>query len=131
VPDREGAIGYSSFEIDVSQEIEKSLPAGKRHGGIFVPFEIATRTALNTLTTGSGKELVFTAPGSFISYLYSKLVCRALGAEVLDGLQGNIGFPKQTGKVTGALGCGDVFTELLIELEALLEKLPVRPPAQA
>lgn len=102
IADREGAVGYSnSFEMEVSAEIERSLPSSvKKHGGIFIPFE--ARTALNTQTTGSGRELVYTEPGPFIEFLYSKMVCRALGAEVLDGLQGNVGFPKQTGKVTGA-----------------------------
>jgi HK97 family phage major capsid protein len=98
----------NSFELQVSEEIAKTIPSSvTRHGGLFVPYSLsiepaAVRAGLDTKTTTKGKELVFTEPGQFIEYLYARMVTRALGAEVLDGLQGNVAYPKQTGKATGS-----------------------------
>jgi len=82
----------------------------KRHGGIFVPYALAIdpvslragTVGLDSKTTNQGKELVFAEPAPLIEFLYNRMIVRELGAEVLDGLQGNITFPKQTGKSTGA-----------------------------
>ena len=94
------------FELEVSAEIERTIPATvKRHGGLFVPYSLAVnpiRAGLDTKTTTKGKELVFTEPGPFIEFLYNKSVVRQLGAEVLDGLQSSVGFPKRTGKSSGS-----------------------------
>jgi HK97 family phage major capsid protein len=115
VDDSEGGLYRSanSFELEISDTIAKTIPASvKRHGGIFVPFSLAIdpsavratmafRAGLDSKTATKGAEVVFTEPGPFIEFLYNRMVCKALGAEVIDGLQGNLAFPKQTGKVTG------------------------------
>ena len=114
------------FELEVSQEIEKKLDASvKRHGGFFVPWNLGIdpalvraaydrletlglvsragiATALATGTTNQGKELVFTEPGAFIDYLYNRMLLKAFGAQTISGLQGNVTFPKQTGKASGS-----------------------------
>jgi HK97 family phage major capsid protein len=123
---REGAKA-DCFELEISDEIERKLDdTTRRHGGVFVPWSITvdpnkaaraaerlradgktvTRagiaTMLDTATTNQGKELVFTEPGPFIEYLYNRMVVKDLGAVTMSGLQGNIAFPKQTGKASGS-----------------------------
>jgi HK97 family phage major capsid protein len=111
----EGHTVPNSFELELSREIEKRLPKGiKGHGGLFVPYSLTIdpeavrratemyRAGLDTQTTTKGKEVVFTEPGPFIEFLYNRMVVKALGAQTLSGLQGNLAFPKQTGKATGS-----------------------------
>jgi HK97 family phage major capsid protein len=103
------------FELEISDSIAKTLPGNvKRHGGLFVPWSIkidATsarrveaqiRAGLDSATVTKGKEAVFTEPRAFIEFLYNRLVVKALGAQTLSGLQGNIAFPRQTGKASGS-----------------------------
>jgi HK97 family phage major capsid protein len=107
-----------SFETEVSDELAKKHE-GKYRGGLLVPFklsidpslvraavEILKRTGVSTaLTAGTatkGSELVFTEPGPFIKFLYNRMRLKELGAETISGLQGNIAFPKQTGKASGS-----------------------------
>jgi hypothetical protein len=102
----------------VSDELAKKHE-GKYRGGLIVPFklnidpslvrsaiEILKRTGVSTaLTAGTatkGSELVFTEPGPFIQFLYNRMRLKELGAETISGLQGNIAFPKQTGKASGS-----------------------------
>jgi hypothetical protein len=107
------------FETEVSDTIAKTWE-GKRHGGMFVPFRLkvdaqkAARgaealglakraaTTLTAATATKGAETVFTEPGAFIEFLYNKMRLKELGAQTLSGLQGNVGFPKQTGKASGS-----------------------------
>lgn len=108
----------NTFETELSEEIAKGWE-GRKHGGLFVPFkmkvdpekarlaaELLVRTGVSTaLTAGTatkGHELVFTEPGPFIQFLYNRMRLKELGAETLSGLQGNIAFPKQTGKASGS-----------------------------
>ncbi|MCP9495889.1 MAG: phage major capsid protein [Pyrinomonadaceae bacterium MAG19_C2-C3] len=87
----------SSFELEVSEEIEKKLPGHiKRHGGIFIPTSM-NRAGLDSKTDTKGQELVFTEQGDFISRLYARSVLMNLGVTKLAGLQGNVAFPKQIG----------------------------------
>jgi HK97 family phage major capsid protein len=58
------------------------------------------RAGLAAKTTNAGKELVFTEYGSFIEMLRNRAMVIALGATVLPGLQGNVGFPRQIGAGT-------------------------------
>ena len=113
------------FELEVSQEIEKKADATvKRHGGMFVPWNVGIdpalvraaydrleragliragiRTALATGTANQGKEVVFADPGAFIDYLYNRMLLKTSGAQTISGLQGNVAFPKQTGRATGS-----------------------------
>jgi HK97 family phage major capsid protein len=104
------------FELEISDQIAKRYE-GKTHGGVFVPFrlmvdpesarkgaELAKRaaTSLTAQTATKGLETVFTEPGAFIEFLYNRMRLKELGAEVMSGLQGNLAFPKQTGKATGS-----------------------------
>ena len=107
----------TSFETEISDEIAKRHE-GKKHGGLFVPWRLRVdpaqvREALLKLSTRGtttlaadsstkGQELVFTEPGPFIQFLYNRMRLKELGAETISGLQGNIAFPKQTGRATGS-----------------------------
>lgn len=107
------------FELEISAEIEKRLGAihsgYQRHGGVLIPTGLALRggrermernarlqerAGLAAKTIGAGKELVFTEFGSFIELLRNKAMVIALGATVLPGLNGNVGFPRQIGAAT-------------------------------
>lgn len=88
----------NSFELELSDEMEKNLPQHvKRHGGLYMPFDIEVRAGLDSKTATAGQELVVDQPGDFLALLRNKMLVRQLGANVLEGLQGNIPFPKQTG----------------------------------
>lgn len=84
----------SCFELEVSDEISKKWK-GERKGGLLVPFGM--RAGLDSKTAGAGTELKYVEPGPFIELLRNKALVKALGAQVITGLQGNIAFPKQTG----------------------------------
>jgi HK97 family phage major capsid protein len=119
----------NSLELEVSLEIEKTIPATiKRHGGLYIPFSLPmqSRAGLDTVTSTKGKELVFTEAGPFIDYLYNKMVVRQLGAEVIDNLQSNLGFPKQTGKVTGAWVAENPLSDVT-DSSLLLGQIPISP----
>jgi HK97 family phage major capsid protein len=92
----------SGFEVDISQEIERGIPANyKRNGGIFVPTQVraAVSEALYN-TSGKGASTVFTQAGEFIDLLRAASVAVRLGARVLNGLTGPVSFPSQTGGAT-------------------------------
>ncbi len=92
----------SGFEAEVSQDIERNIPANyKRNGGIFVPLQV--RTAISEAlynTSGKGASTVFTQPGEFIDMLRNASVAVSLGARVMSGLTGPVSFPSQTGGVS-------------------------------
>lgn len=89
----------SGLEVEISQDIERNMPASyKRNGGIFVPLNLQ-RTAISTAlynTSGKGASTVFTQPGDFIELLRNASVAVRLGARVLSGLTGPVSFPSQT-----------------------------------
>jgi HK97 family phage major capsid protein/HK97 family phage prohead protease len=91
----------SGFEVDLSQELERQMPANaKRNGGIFVPLRLQQRAAIaeslwNTSTKGS--STVFTEAGEFIDLLRNQAISVQLGARVMSGLSSPVSFPKQTG----------------------------------
>lgn len=93
----------SGFEVEVSQDLERSLPANaKRNGGIFVPMQLQ-RSAISTAlynTSGKGASTVFTEAGEFIDLLRNASITVGLGARVLSGLTGPVSFPSQTGGVS-------------------------------
>jgi HK97 family phage major capsid protein len=116
---RMGLGNQNCFELEISAEIEKRLGAihsgYQRHGGVLIPTGQALRggreflerrtamqlrAGLAAKTTNAGKELVFTEYGSFIEMLRNRAMVIALGATVLPGLQGNVGFPRQIGAGT-------------------------------
>ena len=115
VSNEENGKRENCFELEVSEQVEKTMPSNvKRHGGLFVPFKIgidqklaakaerAIRSGMDSKTVGSGKELVFIEPGSFIEFLYNRMLVKQFGCQVISGLQSNIAFPKQTGRSIGS-----------------------------
>lgn len=85
------------MELDIAQEIKRSMPnTYKGKGEFFAPFRLE-RAAMDSITATAGKELVFTQPGELIEILRNALIIRRLGARFLTGLRGPIGFSKQTG----------------------------------
>ena len=92
----------SGFEVDISQEIERGIPANyKRNGGIFVPTQV--RSAISEAlynTSGKGASTVFTQAGEFIDLLRNASVAVRLGARVLNGLTGPVSFPTQSSGAT-------------------------------
>jgi HK97 family phage major capsid protein len=102
-PGYEGERVMQGFELDVHQEIAKTIGVSKR-GGIYVPTVVSReqlqRAGLDAKTSTKGLEIVFTEPGSFIEMLRNRAVVMSLGVTMLPGLQGNIAFPRQTGAGT-------------------------------
>ena len=92
----------SGFEAEISQDIERNIPANyKRNGGIFVPLQV--RSAISEAlynTSGKGASTVFTQPGEFIDMLRNASVAVGLGARVMGGLTGPVSFPSQTAGVS-------------------------------
>lgn len=89
----------SGFEVEVSQDIERGIPANyKRNGGIFVPLSLQRGAIAEALynTSGKGASTVFTQAGEFIDLLRNASVAVGLGARVLSGLTGPVSFPTQT-----------------------------------
>lgn len=93
----------SGFEVDISQEIERGMPANtKRNGGIFVPLQLQRTAIAEALynTSGKGASTVFTQAGEFIDMLRNASVSVGLGARVMSGLTGPVSFPSQTAGAT-------------------------------
>jgi HK97 family phage major capsid protein len=111
---RAGDRRANSFELEISQEIEKHLgeihSGYERKGGVLIPTGIALgqpqeRAGLDTKTPTKGQELTFDEFGSFIDLLRPRSWVLALGATFLPGLKGDVGFPREEtgGTVTWAL----------------------------
>jgi HK97 family phage major capsid protein len=84
-----------SFESEVSEEIARHLPQSyNRRGGLFVPTSLS-RAALDAHTAGKGAELVGEEAGAFISALRGRALVLRLGARLITGLRGSVGFPRQ------------------------------------
>jgi HK97 family phage major capsid protein/HK97 family phage prohead protease len=98
-PGDKKAAEAAAFEREVSEAASKRY--GKPANGIMVPNEVLRRD-LNVGTASAGGDLVATdlLAGSFIELLRNKLALAQVGATVLNGLQGNIAIPRQTGAAT-------------------------------
>jgi HK97 family phage major capsid protein len=84
-----------SFESEVSREIERQLPPSyRRRGGILIP-TVFSRAALDAHTTGKGVELIGEEVGPFITALRKRALVLRLGARLVTGLRGSVGFPRQ------------------------------------
>jgi HK97 family phage major capsid protein len=96
------------FEADVSQQIASNIqrygiPNAKRVDGNGHAFYFPTNTRAglyNAATVGS--EVVFDAPGEFISLLRNKARVLQLGATYLGGLREPLTFPEQNGAGTAS-----------------------------
>lgn len=90
------------FEWEVSQDLAKKL--GRESQGILIPTNV--RAALDTIVAGAAKEMVDTAPLTFIELLRNRTKVLQMGATFLPGLTSNIPFVRQiTGG--GATWTGD------------------------
>jgi HK97 family phage major capsid protein/HK97 family phage prohead protease len=110
-PGDKQAAEAAAFEREVSDAAAKAY--GKPANGLMVPNEVLRRD-LNVGTATAGGNLVATdlLAGSFIELLRNKLALANVGATVLNGLQGNIAIPKQTGAATAYwVGEGSAPTE--------------------
>ncbi len=110
-PGDKQAAEAAAFEREVSDAAAKAY--GKPANGLMVPNEVLRRD-LNVGTASAGGNLVATdlLAGSFIELLRNKLALANVGATVLNGLQGNIAIPKQTGAATAYwVGEGSAPTE--------------------
>lgn len=93
----------SGLEAELSQDLERQLPANaKRHGGIYVPMTTKRSAISDALynTSGKGASTVFTAAGEFIDLLRNQALVVGLGARVMSGLTSPVSFPAQTGAAT-------------------------------
>lgn len=102
----------AAFEIEVSEATQKAY--GKPANGILVPNEVLGRRDLGTSPATAGGNMVATdlLASSFIELLRNKLALANVGATILNGLQGNIAIPKQTGAATAYwVGEGNAPTE--------------------
>lgn len=110
-PGDKKAAEAAAFEREVSEAASKRY--GKPANGIMVPNEVLRRD-LATNPGSAGGDLVATEllAGSFIELLRNKLALAQVGATVLNGLQGNIAIPRQTGAATAYwVGEGNAPTE--------------------
>jgi HK97 family phage major capsid protein/HK97 family phage prohead protease len=95
----------AGFELECSAAVAKKLG---RDGtsSVLIPAEVLTRPmgqeamarAMATTPGSKGGYLVNVENMGFIDILRNRSVTRNLGARVLSGLEGNVVFPRQTGK---------------------------------
>lgn len=100
-PTDKAAWEAAAFEREVSEAGAKA--AGKSARGIFVPSEILrAKRDLNVGTATAGGNTVATElmAASFIDLLRNRAVVMRAGATMMNGLQGNVAIPKQTGAAT-------------------------------
>lgn len=96
----------AAFELDCSANVARQL---KREltSSILIPAEVLQRPigaeaarAMATTPGAKGGYMVGVQNMGFIDILRNRSVAMSMGARVLSGLQGNVTFPRQTGKVT-------------------------------
>ena len=97
---REGQRVERGFEDEISETIQRALPKGyEPRGGVFVPTQL--RSGLDSGTSGAGAELKYTEfGGELIELLRNSACVIKMGARMLPGLNGPVGFPRQTGAAT-------------------------------
>jgi len=98
-PGDKRAAAEAGFELEICATAAKAY--GKDAQGVFVPHE-ALKRDLTVGGTTTGSKLVGTdhLAESFIELLRNRMVMNAAGARTLDGLQGNIAIPRQSGGAT-------------------------------
>ena len=105
----------AAFELECSNAVASKL---KRENGssILIPAEILQRPlgqgaeqsrAMATQPGSKGGFMVGVQNMGFIDILRNRSVAMNMGTRVLSGLQGNVTFPRQTGKVTVTWQGGD------------------------
>ncbi|WP_316348487.1 phage major capsid protein [Desulfuromonas acetoxidans] len=89
------AYGGDGMERDVSDQIAKQL--GRSTDGIFIPTSLNVRAAGVAGVDGQGGHTVPTVQMPIIELLRNKMMVKAMGAQVLGGLTGDLKFPRQEG----------------------------------
>ena len=104
---------------EAAYEIECSNAVGKKLGreltsSILIPSEVlqrplgeAAQRAMATTPGSKGGYMVNVQNMGFIDILRNRSVAMTMGARVLSGLQGNVVFPRQTGKVSVTWQAGE------------------------
>lgn len=92
----------AGFEIEASRAVADGL--GREAGGLFIPSDVLmdpgfAQRSQNTGTPSTGGALVAQdyRAGSFIELLRNRMALTGRGVRLLQGLQGNVDIPKQTG----------------------------------
>ena len=89
----------SGFEIEVCQELSRT--AGKKPQGMLIPASAIFRTyTIGAAAAGADFLPTETHGDMLIEYLRNKSVIFQAGAQILDGLQGNLEIPVHSGTVT-------------------------------
>jgi HK97 family phage major capsid protein/HK97 family phage prohead protease len=104
----------AAFEIECSRAVAKQLGRGET-SNMLIPSEVLQRPlgeeavtrAMATTPGGKGGYMVTITNMGFIDILRNRSVAMRMGARVLSGLQGNVTFPRQTGKVTVTWQAGE------------------------
>jgi len=106
-------MGEAAFEIECSTAVGKKL-GRELTSSILIPSEVLQRPigeeaarAMATTPGAKGGYLVNVQNMGFIDILRNRSVAMNMGARVLSGLQGNVVFPRQTGKVTVTWQAGE------------------------
>lgn len=108
-------IDDAAFELDCSMAVAKQLKR-EHTSSILIPAEVLQRPlgegvigsrAMATQPGSKGGYMVGVQNMGFIDILRNRSVAMNMGARVLSGLQGNLIFPRQTGKVTVTWQGGD------------------------
>lgn len=102
----------AAFEYECSREVGKRI--GRTTSNFLVPSEVLQRPigeqaarAMATTPGAKGGYLVNVQNMGFIDILRNRSVAMNMGARVMSGLQGNVTFPRQTGKVTVTWQAGE------------------------
>lgn len=83
----------AGFEREVCQQMAKHHK-NRKTGGYLIPTRLLnTRNALLAGVAKSGQELVPTELSGFLPSLRARIFARQLGAQLITGLEGNVGFP--------------------------------------
>jgi HK97 family phage major capsid protein len=106
-------IEEAAFEIECSKALGKRL--GRSSSNLLVPAEVLTRPmpeevmkrAMATQPGAKGGYMVSVTNMGFIDILRNRSVAMAMGARQLSGLEGNVTFPRQTGKPSVTWQGGD------------------------
>lgn len=104
----------AAFEIECSRAVAKQLNRGDT-SSMLIPSEVLQRPlsreavtrAMATIPGSKGGYLVNVQNMGFIDILRNRSVAMAMGSRVLSGLQGNVTFPRQTGKVSVTWQAGE------------------------
>lgn len=86
----------AAFEFDCSRAVADTLR--KTPQGCFIPLDVMQRDlTVGSATAGGNLKGTTLMGGSFIELLRNRMMVRRMGAQILDGLVGDIAIPTQTG----------------------------------